>query len=70
MINDRLIDQAFSDLRSTRGGVREDCFGLLYLEQEHNVPREQALNQIDFGGNDYGVDGFHFDEARRKSTIS
>lgn len=69
MITDRKIDQAFSDLRSTCGGVREDYFGLLYLEQEHNVPREKALNQTAFGGNDYGVDGFHFDEARRNLYI-
>jgi hypothetical protein len=26
---------------------------------------EKAINQIAFGGNDYGVDGFHFDEAKR-----
>lgn len=65
MINDRLIDQAYSDLRSTCGGVREDYFGLLYLEQIHKVPREKAVNQIAFGGNDYGFDGFHFDEQRR-----
>ena len=65
MINDRLIDQAFSDLRSTCGGVREDYFGLLYLEKEHNVPREKAVNQVAFGGHDYGFDGFHFDEQRR-----
>ncbi len=65
MINDRLIDQSYSDLRSTCGGVREDYFGLLYLEQEHKVPREKAKNQVAFGGNDYGIDGFHFDEQRR-----
>jgi len=65
MITNRLIDQAFSDLRSTCGGVREDYFGLLHLEQEHKVPREKAVNQIAFGGNDYGLDGFHFDEQRR-----
>jgi len=65
MINERLIDQAHSDLRSTCGGLREDYFGLLYLEQEHKVPREKAINQIAFGGNDYGLDGFHFDEQRR-----
>jgi len=64
-MNDRLIDQAYSDLRSTCGGVREDYFGLLYLEKEHKVPRERAVNQIAFGGNDYGFDGFHFDEQRR-----
>jgi len=64
-MNDRLIDQAYADLYSTCGGVREDYFGLLYLEKEHKVPREKAVNQIAFGGNDYGFDGFHFDEQRR-----
>ena len=65
MISERHIDQAYSDLKATCGGVREDYFGLVYLEKEHKVPREQARNQIAFGGNDYGIDGFHFDEARR-----
>lgn len=65
MISDRFIDQARSDLRGTCGNVREDYFGLLYLEQEHKVPRAKAVNQIAFGGNDYGLDGFHFDEQRR-----
>ncbi|NBV25299.1 MAG: hypothetical protein EBS05_25715 [Proteobacteria bacterium] len=65
MITNRLIDQSYSDLRNTCGGVREDYFGLLYLEQEHKVPREKAVNQVAFGGNDYGFDGFHFDEQRR-----
>lgn len=65
MIGDRAIDQAYSDLKAVCGGVREDYFGLLYVEKEHKVPRAQARNQVAFGGNDYGVDGFHFDEARR-----
>lgn len=65
MITDRQIDQAHSDLRGVCGGVREDYFGLLYLEREHRVPRDKALNQVAFGGNDYGFDGFHFDEQRR-----
>lgn len=65
MINDQRIDQAYSDLHSKCGGVREDYFGLLYLEQEHKVPREKAINQIAFGAYDYGFDGFYFDEQRR-----
>lgn len=69
MITNRHIDQAYSDLRSVSGGVKEDYFGLLYLEKEHRVPREKALNQIAFGGNDYGVDGFHFDEEKRNLYI-
>src|ERR1017187_4606258 len=64
-ITSQLIDQAYADHRAVLGGVREDYFGLLYLEREHKVPRERALNQVAFGGNDYGLDGFHFDEERR-----
>ena len=65
MINNRLIDQAYSDLHDICGGVKQDYFGLLYLEQEHKVPREKAVNQVAFGGNDYGIDGFHYDDQRR-----
>lgn len=64
-ITERAIDQAFSELKSSCGGVRNDYFGLLYLEHEFGVPRERAVTQIAFGGNDYGVDGFHFDSEKR-----
>jgi len=69
MINDRAIDQVYSELRPMCGGVKQDYFGLLYLEQEYGVAREKALNQIAFGGNDYGIDGFHFDELRRNLCL-
>ena len=65
MITDRLIDQAYSDLHANCGGVREDYFGLLYIEREHRVPRERSINYVAFGGNDYGIDGFYFDEDKR-----
>jgi hypothetical protein len=64
-ITDRDIDQAFSDLKKTFGGSRNDYFGLLYLEQEFGIERAQAIAQVAFGGNDYGADGFHFDGGRR-----
>lgn len=64
-ITDRAIDQAFSDLKQLCGGVRNDYFGLLYIEQEFGLERDRALSQVAFGGNDYGVDGFHFDREKR-----
>src|SRR5713226_1394657 len=64
-ITDRAIDQAFSDLKKSCGGVRNDYFGLLYLEQEFDVERDRAILHVAFGGNDYGVDGFHFDGEKR-----
>jgi len=44
MITDQQISRAYSDLKDSFGGVRDDYFGLLYLEQEHGVPRERAKN--------------------------
>src|SRR3990172_4200607 len=64
-ITDKMIDQSFSDLKAKCGGVRNDYFGLLYLEHEYGLPREHAINQVAFGGNDYGIDGFLFDRERR-----
>ena len=64
-ITDRTIDQAFSDLKNSCGGVRNDYFGLLYLEQEFGIERDQGVTQVAFGGNDYGIDGFHFDGDKR-----
>ena len=64
-ITDQAIDQAYSDLRRTSGGQRNDYFGLLYLMQEFGIERDMAIEQVAFGGNDYGVDGFHFDAAKR-----
>lgn len=65
MITDQQISRAYSDLKDSLGGLRDDYFGLLYLEQEHGIPRERAKNQIAFDGNEYGIDGFHFDLQRR-----
>src|SRR5690348_7100548 len=64
-ITDQMLDQAYSDLRATCGGVRNDYFGLVYLEREFGVERDDAVPCVAFGGNDYGIDGFHFDEAKR-----
>jgi hypothetical protein len=64
-ITEQDIDQTFADLKKTCGGVRNDYFGLLYLEKEFGVDRASAIAQVAFGGNDYGIDGFHFDADKR-----
>jgi hypothetical protein len=64
-ITDQAIDQAYSDLRHICGGNRNDYFALLYLTQEFGIDRDIAIEQVAFGGNDYGVDSFHFDAAKR-----
>ena len=69
VITDQIIDQAFSDLKSQCGGVRNDYFGPVYLQREFEIDRDQAITQVAFGGNDYEVDGFHFDRDRRNFYI-
>lgn len=64
-ITQRELDQAASDLIDTYGGVKEDYFGLLYLEREFELPRALAASQNTFGGHDYGIDGFHIDTERK-----
>ena len=64
-ITEQAIDQAYSDLKRKCGGVRNDYLGLLYIESEFRLPRDEALNHVAFGGNDYGVDGFFFDHDRK-----
>lgn len=64
-IDQRAIDQAYEDLKRTHGGRKEDYFALLHLEREFRLPRDAALRQVAFGGDDYGVDAFHLDPDRR-----
>jgi hypothetical protein len=64
-ISDREIDNAFAALSKTHGGTRKNYFGLVYLEKEFDLPRSVAANQVSFKGNEYGVDGFHVDTAKR-----
>src|SRR5438309_5287110 len=64
-ITDQMIDQAYSDLKATCGGVRNDYLGVVYLSREFDMNRDEVTSQVAFGGNDYGVDGFHFDRERK-----
>ncbi len=64
-ITEQQLDQVYSDLKANVVGCKEDFFSLLYLEKEFDVPRDDAMVQIAFGGNDYGLDAFHLDPKRR-----
>jgi hypothetical protein len=42
---DKQMDKAYSELKAVCSGVRNDYFGLIYLESELGY-REKAINQI------------------------
>jgi hypothetical protein len=64
-ITEAQVAQVASELRPLRGGVENDYFGLLFLEKEFKLSREDACEQIAYGGNDFGVDGFHIDRQAK-----
>ena len=49
-ITERDVTQAAHDLKGRFGGVTNDYFGLLYLEKEFCLSREEACEQIAYGG--------------------
>jgi hypothetical protein len=53
------------ELKGKRGGLDNDYFGLLYLENEFKLSREDAVEQIAYGGNDFGLDGYHIDRQAK-----
>lgn len=64
-ITEGQVAQVAKELKPLRGGVDNDYFGLLFLEQEFKLPREEACEQIAYGGKDFGIDGFHVDRLAK-----
>lgn len=60
-ITEAQVAAVAKEFKGRRGGVDNDYFGLLYLENEFKLGREEALEQIAYGGNDFGLDGYHVD---------
>lgn len=62
------LASTYKELRSEYGGFQSDYFGLLYLEEELHMSRDEAAKQIAFGPHDHGIDAYHFDP--KKKTLS
>lgn len=69
MLTEREIDQAYTDHVKDTGGCRQDYFAVVYLQREFGISREQAVNQVSFGGNDYGFDAFHISPEKRNAYL-
>ena len=59
------IAAAFKELKSKYGGAQNDYFGLVYLEEEVGLARDEAVDQTAFGPHDSGVDGFWIEVRKR-----
>jgi hypothetical protein len=46
-------------------GLKEDYFALLHLTKKFNLRLEEAVSQVAFGNNDYGIDAYHIDREGR-----
>ncbi len=65
VITESQVAQVASEMRPRRGGVTNDYFGLLFMEREFKLSREEACEQIAYGGNDFGIDGYHIDRQTK-----
>ncbi len=53
-------------LKPQRAGSLGDIFALRWLETEHGITHEHALNQVAFGDSStLGIHGFHVDEPKK-----
>jgi len=59
------INNAYKEYSRQYEGYKEDYFGLLYLSKKFNLTPDDAAPFVTFGGNDYGIDAFFFDEEKR-----
>jgi hypothetical protein len=64
-VTKRQLDQLFVDIGSKFGGVKEDYFAVLYLADQFQRTAETVIQNVAFGGNDYGLDAFYIDHERR-----
>jgi AIPR protein len=65
VITEGQVAQVASELKSRLGGVNNDYFALLFLEKQFKLSREDASQQIAYGGNDFGIDGYNVDRQAR-----
>lgn len=59
------INKTFQSYNKKYEGHENDYFGLLYISKKFNLSIEDAASYVAFGGNDYGIDAFYFDEEKR-----
>ncbi|MBI2652040.1 AIPR family protein [Candidatus Woesearchaeota archaeon] len=64
-ITQESINKTFNKYSRQFEGVKEDYFGLLFISNKFKMPLEETSTHIAFGGNDYGIDAFYFDEEKR-----
>jgi hypothetical protein len=69
VITEAQVAQVAAEMKPRRGGVNNDYFGLLFLEKDFKVSREDACEQIAYGGNDFGIDGYHIDRQAKNFHI-
>src|SRR5688572_5692231 len=65
VISQKDVNQLFKDLSAKYKGDKEAYFALLYLQRKFGQQYREMALQVDFRGNDLGVDAFHYDPSSR-----
>lgn len=59
------LDEIHTEYRNKYKGLKEDYFALIYLTKRFKLRVEEAVGQVAFGSNDYGIDAYHIDREGR-----
>ena len=59
------LEQLYNDYKNQYAGLKEDYFGLLYISNKFGKKIQDIRNNVAFGGNDYGIDGYYFDRQTK-----
>lgn len=68
-VTQQQLEEAFQGLKAEYGGRAEDYFGLVFLEQEFKLARQEAKRQVAIASTPTGLHGFHFDQRSRTFFI-
>ncbi|MCH7963263.1 MAG: AIPR family protein [Bacteroidetes bacterium] len=59
------LNKYYIEFSSKYGGMKEDYFAFLYLTKKFGKGIGLLAQQVAFGGNDYGIDGYYIDKDTR-----
>ncbi len=59
------LDQLYADLGPEFHGRKEDYFALMHIAKKFKCAPRGIAQQVAFGGNDYGLDGYYIDRPSK-----
>jgi hypothetical protein len=63
------VEKIYKEYKQSGSHRRDDSFAVLYLKEQFDLSDEQLERQVAHGGNQFGIDAWHFDAERHNLYI-